>query len=71
MVEKVSLQDLGRAKRIVVDKDNTNIVVGYYEGKRLLYVARVRNGFARASTEALYNRFRGLDRESCPFQNLP
>jgi ATP dependent DNA ligase C terminal region len=26
---------------------------------------------APASREALFKRFRGLDRESCPFQNLP
>jgi bifunctional non-homologous end joining protein LigD len=46
-------------------------VVGYYEGKQLIYVARVRNGFTPASREALFKRFRGLERGSCPFQNLP
>jgi len=27
--------------------------------------------FTPASREALFKRFRGLERESCPFQNLP
>lgn len=48
-----------------------SIVVGYYEGQQLFYAARVRNGFTPASREALFKRFRGLERESCPFQNLP
>jgi ATP-dependent DNA ligase len=53
-------------------KNFDSIVVGYYEGKQLLYVARVRNGFTPASREALFKRFRRLDRESSPFhQNLP
>jgi bifunctional non-homologous end joining protein LigD len=28
--------------------------VGYYEGKKLIYLARVRNGFTPASREALF-----------------
>jgi bifunctional non-homologous end joining protein LigD len=52
-------------------KNFDSIVVGYYEGKKLIYVARVRNGFTPASREALFKRFRGLDRGTCPFENLP
>jgi bifunctional non-homologous end joining protein LigD len=52
-------------------KNFDSIVVGYYEGKKLIYVARVRNGFTPASREALFKRFRGLDRGRCPFENLP
>ena len=33
-------------------KNFDSIVVGYYEGKKLMYVARVRNGFMPASREA-------------------
>jgi hypothetical protein len=51
-------------------KNFDSIVVGYYEGKQLFYVARVRNGFTPASRETLFKRFRGLDSQSCPFQNL-
>ena len=47
------------------------IVVGYYEGDRLLYAARTRNGFTPATRAALKQRFRGLEISSCPFANLP
>jgi ATP-dependent DNA ligase len=47
------------------------ILVGYYEGKHLLYAAKIRNGFAPASRVALFERFRGLERATCPFRNLP
>jgi ATP-dependent DNA ligase len=36
-----------------------------------MYAARVRNGFVPASREAVFQRFRGLERAGCPFQNLP
>jgi bifunctional non-homologous end joining protein LigD len=48
-----------------------SILVGYYEGKTLLYAAKVRSGFVPATRQALIERFRGLERASCPFQNLP
>ena len=38
-----------------------SIVVGYYEGRQLIYVARIRNGFTPASRAALFKHFRGLD----------
>ena len=41
-----------------------SIVVGYYEGKKLIYVARIRNGFTPASRAALFKQFRGLERQS-------
>jgi bifunctional non-homologous end joining protein LigD len=48
-----------------------SIIFGYYEGKDLKYAARVRNGFVPHSREALLKRLRGLQREGCPFSNLP
>jgi len=48
-----------------------SIVVGYYEGHQLIYVARIRNGFTPASRAALFKHFRGVERQGCPFQNLP
>jgi DNA ligase D-like protein (predicted ligase) len=48
-----------------------SIVVGYYEGQQLIYVARIRNGFTPASRAALFKHLSGLERQSCPFQNLP
>jgi len=47
------------------------LVFGYYEGKRLMYVARTRNGFTPPSRQRLFDRFRGLEVQDCPFVNLP
>jgi DNA ligase D-like protein (predicted ligase) len=49
-----------------------SLVVGYYEGAALLiYVARVRNGFVPALRAKVFERFKGLESETCPFANLP
>lgn len=47
------------------------LVFGYFEGKRLLYVARTRNGFTPESRRRLFERFKGLEIPDCPFANLP
>ena len=47
------------------------IVFGHYEGKKLIYVARTRNGFTPAARVALFRKFAGLEIEECPFANLP
>jgi DNA ligase D-like protein (predicted ligase) len=47
------------------------VIVGYYDGDRLIYVARTRNGFTPASRAQLAKRFRGLEIPRCPFANLP
>ena len=47
------------------------LVYGYYEEKRLIYVARTRNGFTPKLREELMKRFRGLETKACPFDNLP
>jgi bifunctional non-homologous end joining protein LigD len=47
------------------------LVFGYYEGSKLLYVARTRNGFTPRLREDLLKRFRGLEITECPFANLP
>ena len=43
-------------------KDFDSIVVGFYERDDLLYVARVRYGFTPSLRNALFRKFRGLDR---------
>jgi bifunctional non-homologous end joining protein LigD len=48
-----------------------SVIFGYYEGGRLLYAGRTRNGFTPASRDQLYRRFQGLALEHCPFANLP
>ncbi len=48
-----------------------SIVVGYYRGRDLVYVARVRNGFVPASRRQLFAKLRPLEMPDCPFVNLP
>ena len=47
------------------------LIVGYYEGDRLMYVARTRNGFTPALRDQLFRKFHGLEIRDCPFANLP
>ena len=47
------------------------LIVGYYEGKRLLYAAKVRNGFVPQVRREVASRFKGLEIDTCPFANLP
>ena len=47
------------------------LVLGRYEGERLVYVARTRVGFTPASREQLLARMRPLEVPGCPFANLP
>ena len=48
-----------------------SIIVGYYEGKDLMYVARTRNGFVPASRRQLFSKLKHLVTPECPFVNLP
>src|SRR5262249_36593120 len=47
------------------------LIVGYYEGERLLYAAKVRNGFVPQVRREVANKFKGLEIDTCPFSNLP
>jgi bifunctional non-homologous end joining protein LigD len=47
------------------------LVFGYYEGKKLIYVARTRNGFTPVTRAQLFKKFKGLEIDQCPFSNLP
>jgi bifunctional non-homologous end joining protein LigD len=47
------------------------LVLGCYEGNRLIYVARTRNGFTPGIREQVFKKFRGLEIAECPFANLP
>jgi ATP-dependent DNA ligase len=47
------------------------VVFGYYEGKRLMYAARTRNGFTPSLRAALIKKFQSLEVSECPFANLP
>src|SRR5689334_5088679 len=47
------------------------LVLGYYDGERLMYVARTRNGFTPATRQRLFKRLHALEIPDCPFVNLP
>jgi bifunctional non-homologous end joining protein LigD len=47
------------------------LIIGYYEGPRLVFAARTRNGFTPGIREQLFKKFRGLEIPDCPFANLP
>src|ERR1700740_1502620 len=48
-----------------------SLIVGYYEGDKLIYVARTRNGFIPASRRQVFSRLKHLVSPTCPFVNLP
>lgn len=48
-----------------------SVVVGYYERKKLLFAAQVRNGFTPHVRAELRRRLEPLKVAACPFANLP
>jgi ATP-dependent DNA ligase len=47
------------------------VVIGYYDGGKLIYASRTRNGFTPASRMELFKKMKPLEIEDCPFANLP
>jgi len=47
------------------------LLVGHFVGNKLMFAARVRNGFVPALRAAVFRKFKGLERRKCPFANLP
>jgi ATP-dependent DNA ligase len=64
-------QELVIAGYVPAASNFDSIIVGYYEGKDLIYVARVRAGFVPALRVKVFERFSKLEIKSCPFTNLP
>lgn len=54
-----------------VRRDFDALVFGYYDGDRLIYVARTRNGFTPTYRERLLAVMKTLEIPNCPFANLP
>jgi ATP-dependent DNA ligase len=48
-----------------------SVIVGYYEGDKLLYAAKVRNDFVPRLRREVWHKLKGLEIEACPFANLP
>jgi ATP-dependent DNA ligase len=57
----ISGTDAGSARR----------AIGYYEGPKLLYAARTRNGFTPVLRAKLFEKLTPLETRECPFANLP
>jgi bifunctional non-homologous end joining protein LigD len=47
------------------------LVFGYYDGGKLIYTARTRNGFTPKLRAELMRKFKPLESTECPFTNLP
>ena len=47
------------------------LLVGYYDGKDLIFIAKIRNGFTPALRREVAQRFTALRTAQCPFANLP
>jgi ATP-dependent DNA ligase len=47
------------------------LIFGYYDGGKLLYAAKVRNGFVPQLRREVASGFKGLEIDACPFANLP
>jgi bifunctional non-homologous end joining protein LigD len=52
-------------------KNFDTLIFGYYEGDKLMYAGRTRNGFTPSSRANLFKQFRALEIDECPFANLP
>jgi bifunctional non-homologous end joining protein LigD len=50
----------------------TSLLAGYYdEDGRLMFLAKIKNGFVPRTRKAVAARFRKLETDECPFANLP
>ena len=47
------------------------LLVGHYEGDKLIFASKVGSGYAQSTLRELFNRFKPLRRATCPFVNLP
>jgi bifunctional non-homologous end joining protein LigD len=51
--------------------DFDNLAVGYYDAGRLIFIAKVKNGFTPDVKSQLFERLHPLETKVCPFDNLP
>jgi DNA ligase D-like protein (predicted ligase) len=47
------------------------LIVGYYEGDKLIFASKVRNGFVPRLRREVWSRLKDLKTGQCPFANLP
>jgi bifunctional non-homologous end joining protein LigD len=64
-------RDLVIGGYIPAGRNFDSILVGYYKGRVLMFVGKVRAGFTPALRASVFKEFHGLETERCPFWNLP
>ena len=47
------------------------LLVGYYDGEKMVFAGKVGTGFNEALLQALHEQFKKLGQAECPFVNLP
>jgi DNA ligase D-like protein (predicted ligase) len=47
------------------------LIVGYYEGNKLMFASKVRNGFVTRLRREVWAKLKRLQTDTCPFDNLP
>ena len=47
------------------------VIVRYYDGDKLIYAAKIRNGFVPRLRRDVWRKLKGLEIATCPFANLP
>jgi len=47
------------------------LLVGHFDGSRLLFIAKIRNGFVPATRREVMAKLRAIATARCPFANLP
>jgi ATP-dependent DNA ligase len=47
------------------------LIVGYYEGGKLMFASKVRNGFVPRLRREVWAKLKHLQTDACPFDNLP
>jgi bifunctional non-homologous end joining protein LigD len=68
---------LGRTQEFVIGGYNPDgaifqsLLVGYYEGAKLIFAGKVRQGFNPTSRRKLFEKLKPLAAPKCPFANLP
>jgi ATP-dependent DNA ligase len=48
-----------------------SLLVGYYEGRKLMFASRVRAGLTPHVRAELFPALKGVEQAKCPFANLP
>ncbi len=48
-----------------------SLLAGYYDGDKLLFSAKIKDGFVPPAKREIAARFKALETDNCPFANLP